>query len=159
MSNQCTDRLCCEPNSSLVSYRLRESAARWQPVILSMGSPKSPMLSCARIGKGPEHGEREDLRNQPGRSAPHDGPPHRHAQRLLLLRSGACRPESVVGAHSHRRRQCGNATNGRAATSRVRCSAGLCPRTCFDDVWFRALYKCDYFPAFSLRNLKSVKSG
>jgi hypothetical protein len=94
----CTGRLCCEPKSSLVSYSLRESAAPWQPVILSMGPPKSPMLSCACIGKGPDHGERENLRNQSGKSVPHDGPPHRHAQRALLLRSGSCPPESVVGA-------------------------------------------------------------
>ena len=28
----------------------------------------------------------------------------------------------------------------------------LCTHLCFDDVWFRTLYKCDYLVAFSLRD-------
>src|SRR5437867_1785624 len=35
----------------------------------------------------------------------------------------------------------------------------LGPELCFDDVWFRALYKCDDLMAFSLRDLKRVQSG
>src|SRR5437016_11143165 len=35
----------------------------------------------------------------------------------------------------------------------------LCPHLCFDDVWFRALHKCDYLVTFSPRDLKSLQSS
>jgi len=35
----------------------------------------------------------------------------------------------------------------------------LCLHLRFDDVWFRALYKCDHLVTFSLRDLKSLQSG